>query len=193
MGGGRGGGHLIILSIVNAFPSPLFSGGLRWAGLHFSSPLFSSFSTWERKGTEWEHIWAAERLLRVLCPRLLSRSRSVATFSSLTAQLRAFINHRLCGAPFSTAPPEKTLLTSCASPTLAQNLPISARDGYHFNYICCLADSSGPRGPRDKAHVLSRHLMRHLAHGVLHSAGCLAVPKTRLADAASWVAPDLQS
>lgn len=28
--------------------------------------------------------------------------------------------------------------------------------------------------------------MRHLAHGVLHSAGCLAAPNTRLADAAGW-------
>lgn len=28
--------------------------------------------------------------------------------------------------------------------------------------------------------------MRHLAHGVLHIAGCLAAPNTRLADAAGW-------
>lgn len=88
----------------------------------------------ERKGMEWERAEARVPALGAgrwaLCPRALSRSRTVAAFS-LTAQLRAFIKHSvtclfLWDRQVRWSSQKKSLLTSCASAAVSQNLPVSA-------------------------------------------------------------------
>lgn len=143
---------------------------------------------------EWEHVGAGERWRWALGPLPISavQARNSGCLPLPQAQLRAFIKAQ-CGAPFSMGPPgalvqpEKTLLTPCASAALSQNLPVSAPDVILIMFpalplpVVLEAPGIGYAFYPGGVPGISRGAWRMECST---SAGRLAVPNTRLADAA---------